>query len=154
MNMKVNLECGTNFLVGYKNIDSNPQHKLVEKGSFRDLTSLKVTDDSVEELNIGSALEKIHMSEIGQILGHWKQKLKVGGRLYIKSLDANLIGTALCYDQVSLDEANKNLFGNPATPNKGLYSLTTMEIFLQRAGFKTIEKGLTGFQFFIEVEKS
>ena len=148
--MKINLECGNDVIQGYKNLDENPINKLCEKGNFRNIA---VADASADEIRVGNALCKIHMSEIPGIVAHWKSKLKVGGRLYVTGFDADLLCTAASYSQIGLDEFNRIMFGEPNSPHKGVYSIATMELFVQKNGFKIIEQGLNGNQFFIECEK-
>lgn len=148
--MKINLECGNDVILGYKNLDMHPVHKLCEKGDFR---NIGVADGSVEEIRVGQALAKIHMTEIPSVLHHWKNKLQVGGRIYLTGFDADLVSTAGAFNQVGLDELNKTLYGEPNATNRGIYSLATMEVFLQKNGFKIIEKGLNGNLFYIEGEK-
>lgn len=152
--MKLNLECGQDALLGFKNIEQKPSTKLSERGNFKDLTALGIMDGTVEEIRSGNCLRKIYMDELPGVVGHWKNKLKPGGRLYITGLDADIISNGFANNQFGIDELNRNLFGSAGEePSKSLFSLVTMKMFITRVEMKIIECGYNDKMFFIECEK-
>jgi hypothetical protein len=152
--MKINLECGNNTILGYRNLELKPSSKFAEYGNFRNLSQNNILDNSVDEIRIGNCLRKMNMFEAPQIFEHWKSKLKTGGRIYIIGVDADILGNNIAHHHIGIDEINQILFGtNQDESMRGLFSLSTMKIFLNRIGFRIIECGYNGTMFHIEAEK-
>lgn len=150
--MKLNLQCGTDIIEGYKNLDTEPKHKMAEKGDFK---VLDVPDDSVEEIRATRVLRLIPLNELGSVLQNWSTKMKKGGRLYLEGVDSSSIGNVMFYDQVTMEEINIALYGTPTeSPGRAIYSLVTLEGFLKQFGYITKTKGLLNCNFFLEMEKA
>lgn len=154
MAVKLNLGCGTDVIMGYRNIDIKPQHQLVEKGDCRNLDNLSVASDSVDEIRAILLLEHISYYEISNVLQHWWSKLKKGGRIYIYDTDSALFGNMMAKFQINTQELNSVLFGNQNEAIKlGIYNLPYIENIFQQFKARTISKGINGTNFFIEIEK-
>lgn len=151
--MKLNLQCGPDIIVGYRNIDINPTAAGVEKGDFRNLTN--VINESVDEIRAINVVQLIHMAELTKVLNHWFSKLKKGGEIYIQAIDMNLVGNSTSYGQISIEDANKLIFGIPGNLlHLGIYDLNVIETNLNNGGIATVEKGYNGQSFWIRGTKN
>jgi predicted SAM-dependent methyltransferase len=148
--MKLNLGCGDNVIQGYLNIDMLPKSANVTRGDIRNLTGIGIQDNSVEEIQAANVLEYLTFSSVGNVLAHWVQKLSKGGSLYIESIDLNVIGTMMAYDQIGIEVINQILYSNNM---QGLYNLTAIESHLNSIGCKTEIKGFRDYKFYLRVTK-
>jgi len=150
-NLKLNLECGLDAILGYRNIDSNPLDKnLVEKGDFRNLDALGIQNNSVSEIRVMDALRKIHISQIREILIHWINKLQNDGEIYIQGYDYAVLGNLMAYGNIDPEEINRTLYGNAGEKSPiGIYSLPVIEKYIREMGLTVKSKGLKGINFYI-----
>ncbi len=153
--MKLNLECGTDVILGYRNIDSQPQKQLanvVEQGDFTKLGVLGIPDSSVEEIRALHVLQLLPLSEIINTINHWRSKMKSGGELYLQNTDSEILGNMMAYNSIGIDEANITIFGTNKL-HRSLLSLAVLESVCEKCGFIVKEKGILGHQFFMRVVK-
>ncbi len=160
---KLNLGIGiSDPIQGYINIDPLPvkiedpnKAQWIKQGDFRNLEQCGIKKDSVDEIRASHVLRNVHIVLLQSVISSWVNALRSGGELYIESLDAEMIGNIIAYQQMSLDSINLMIYGdNPKAMLSGLYSLTTIESFLNQFGFETIEKGyIDRLNFFIKARK-
>jgi hypothetical protein len=151
--MKLNLGCGDNIIQGYTNIDLMPKNSNVTRGNFTNLSMIQ--DGSVEEILALNVIEYLPFTQVGSVLQHWVQKLQSGGTLYVESIDLNVLGTMMAYDQIGIDVINKILYlnaGQGMTP-QGLYNMTAIESHLNSIKCKTDVKGFKDYKFYLRVIK-
>lgn len=161
--MKLNLGIGIKDpMEGYINLDILPaklddvnKSQWIKQGDFRNPVNAGIVKNSVNEIRASHILRNIHVTQLGAVINNWKEVLTQGGELYIETLDAELVGNLLAYQQFPLESINLMIYGdNPKAPLCGMYSLTTIEPLLNTIGFETLEKGyIDRLNMFIRVRK-
>ena len=151
--MKLNLGCGDDVRLGYVNIDMVPKTQDVRRGDFKKLSVSGINENSCEEILAIDVIEFVKITDIGACLEGWAKVLSSNGTLYIESLDYSYFGNLLAYEQVPIEHINQILFGS-AMPLQGIYSLATVESFLNQLGLNTVQKGFKDFKFYLQVRKS
>jgi hypothetical protein len=150
--MRLNLNCGDDIIFGYVNIDAHVNHPQVQRGDFRDLRTLNIEDGSITEIVAKNTIRNVDINSLAGVLHQWCDLLEPGGELYIVDNDITLLGNHAGLDEVEIEEINGLLFSGRETP-RGVYNLATIENALRKLGLTLLEKGYTGYQFFIRAKK-
>ena len=146
--MKLNLGCGQDVRTNYVNIDIQGGPGVI-KGDFKVLDSVQeIKGQKFDEIVAIDVLRHIAPAELGTIIPQWASLLEPGGTIYFESLDYNLLGVILQYDQTQTEQICQLIY-----PSVGIYNLIEFEAFLKRLGLETQMKGYTNPSFFITVKK-
>lgn len=158
--MKLNLGCMTDEIrtEGYLNIDDKPldgyNADTYRQGNFESLDWL-CEDETVEEISIKHSICRLPANIIEQALKNWTAKLEQNGILKIMILDAHLAAQMFAQDQLSLQEYQKMLFGDPAKDIKmqSVLDLLTLSSLIENAGLTIVTKRYDGLSSYIEATK-
>lgn len=158
--MRLNLGClmETVRKQGYINVDDAPSTKenedIYKQGSFESLDWL-CEDGTVEEIIIKDSICRISLSDLGDVLRNWAQKLKSGGVLKIMTADAHLVAQMFFQDQISLTEYQQIILGTQHSNIKmlSLLDVPTLTGLLEQAGLSITTKRYDGLCLYIEAVK-
>lgn len=150
--MKINLGCGNDIRIGYVNIDKKKTHPTVIVDDFMVLGGMPA--NSAEEVIATNILGQIPLDKLLQTIKLWASKLKPGGRLYIESLDSNILGNLLSFDNINMNDANKMLYGEGEDKNVALYNLTILNDAIINEKFSIKQKGYNGTNFYVDAIKN
>jgi hypothetical protein len=151
--MKLNFQCGQDFITGWKNYDMNPVNAEIQQFDFRNFQQLGIKDNTVEEIRLNTSLELVHFSQIGNLFTQFYNALQVGGSLYLQGIHAEQLANTLAYGNISIEEFNQVVYGHPKLPHRSLYTLNLTENIMGQIGFKIKQKGIIGQAFYIRITK-
>lgn len=137
--MKVNLECGSNILNGYVNINS----EMVDNthvgdanfiiGVYNNLDPV-LEDNSAEEIIFNPVLNCLPPSDIAQCVTHWRNKLIDGGMLVVSFTDILRVSTGIVRGDIDYQNAHNILYGQNGEI-KSLTDLNNIKSLLRQLGF-------------------
>lgn len=151
MGLKVNLGCGNDIILGYDNIDANPQSNIVKKMDF---SRLEYADGSIEEIRAANIIQHIPIQYFEQIMKHWYDKLSDGGILNILSIDLNILCESFVQSQVSIDQFNYYLYSSQCPiPYLSSYTIDYVVKSCDAVGFTIDSISRQGYSFNIKAIK-
>lgn len=139
--MRINL--GVDTRQGYVNI-SKTAGPNVTIGDFKNLNSI-VQDDGAEEILATDVIQYVEIAQLQNVVTHWISKLAYGGEIYIQAPDSSLLGTIMQYEQTTVDQINKLIYGNSEKDRfVGLYNVTGFDSLLRSLGLEIVSKTYVG----------
>ncbi len=150
--MRINL--GTDTRQGYINVGKTPGPNIT-LGDFKNLTGI-TQDGTAEELVAIDVVQYIDHANLLGVLSNWVSKLSKGGEIYIQAPDSSLLGTIMQYEQTTVEQINKLIFGDSEKNRAvGIYNLTGFDTLLRNLGMEIISKTYVGQTHFgIRARKS
>lgn len=136
---KLNLGCGSDYLVGYVNIDLYSDHA----DQRFDVSSLPYIDNSVDLIRAYHIIEHFDYMKAHDVLKEWNRVLKPGGTIHIETPDF----LESCKEFIKADQDGRwNLYGhffstgwvNEGLVHKFLYTEYELAKTMTYAGFKNI----------------
>lgn len=150
--MKINIGIERGLIDGYKNIDFPVQDGQIDGVEYGDITNLEnfnIADNSVNTIRSIYTLNKIPFDYTGQILHNWTQKLEQGGELIIQLYYGKIIGHAIAFNTINVQETNNIIYNNC----RSLHDLSEFTTLLRNLGYEILEKQVIDFSFFIKAVK-
>lgn len=147
--MKINLQANNGAILGYVNLDTNPNQAEIQRGSFKDF---QCPDGAVEEIRAVGVLQLIHLTEIEAVIKHWYSKLQKDGVLYVQAFAPEMVCNAFAAYSLPIEHLNAIVFGQNGE-NCGLYDLVTVVELLKRSGFIIHSSGYTNNLLFVRAIK-
>lgn len=164
--MKLNLGCGKDIRLGYHNfdIDKSIKDDNVYPQDVSNLNNVMILDEKhigryindgeVEEINALHIIEYFTPQELQEVMKNWASKLKIGGKIYLKSWDYKLIANHVVYNRIEINSLNNMIFGSdPNIPSRGFFDMLNIIQLLETIGFTINEKLYRDYEFFITAEK-
>lgn len=152
--MKLNLECGDNLIIGYENYDSNATAEMISRGVKRvHFSKLPLPNKSSDYIQAVDVISCVGLTQIDEILQHWKSKLADGGKIYIEDNDAEIIGHAMAYHSFDLYQYNSIVYGQQDKPRITMFNLVDFIDIAIRNGFEVSDRGYTGHKFYVTLIK-
>lgn len=137
--IKLNLGCGEKRILGYINIDLDPQYK---PDISCDAGNLSFEKDTVDSILASDILEHFKRNQTKKVLENWYKVLKPGGQLIIKTPNLESIIDAYKTGQIPAEEMERKIYGNQETILNCHYSGFTPEYLknlLTSIGFKVFK---------------
>jgi hypothetical protein len=111
---------------------------------------IKLKSQSLDEIFIADLLDNIPISQKDELIKDIKDKLKIGGILYIQSLDRYASSAAILNKQVDNNFINTLLFSNG---RKTISSMSEIIELLKKHKFAVDQsKFINGIQYFIKAQ--
>ena len=142
--LKLNLGCGGKILPNYINIDTKVlDGSLVDLDGIvvaMDVTDLKFSNESVDEILAESVLEHISPFDTQETLWEWWRVLKSGGVLNILVPDFNMIAEAWLAGNLSRKWLLRYLYcpvlhSNRQMPHLNMFDAMTLKKLLEEEDF-------------------
>lgn len=150
---KLNLGCGNDFILEYRNIDINPTSPHVERADITNLNLINIVDNSINEIRAVDCLQIIPLGLIPATIQNWVQKLEAHGELIIQAHDAQVLSNSIAYEQINLQEANQLIFGPNERRHSSFVSIGMIESLLLQNGCEILDKSIAGMIFHIRARK-
>jgi predicted SAM-dependent methyltransferase len=117
-----------------------------------------VCDGEAEEIVALDVLDYLVLYEVTKVIGHWVQKLKIGGTLIIGGTDMTLVCKSFAEGDIDLETANKMLHGIQTQPHLvkrvNLTLLGVCNFLMQDCqGLQIMKKRYNGHNYIIEVRR-
>lgn len=149
--MRINFGINVPPIENYLNLDLVQDREGVQKS---DIGLSQIPNGSCEVINTVNAINYISSNDIQKLLSLWKDRLMVGGVLFIASPDLPMISTRLSYDQITVEEFNREVFGlNTGARFNGIFGLDFITRVFESLNMKIVGKGYSGNNFYIEAQK-
>lgn len=151
--IKLNIGCGDDFILNYRNIDMNPKSPHVERGDITNLDTLSVAANSVDEIRAVDCLQMIPLQMLQNTLRNWVHKLRKNGTIIIQSHDIQVVANKVAFEQITIQQANEIAYGTQERPNRSLITIGLIENILKELGMITVNKSLNESIFNIRAVK-
>lgn len=113
-----------------------------------------VPNGTADEILSINSIQYISNQNLPSTIENWISKMKSGAILYIESIDYNLLGNMMAYENISSAQISSILYDFTGTnPPRGIYNLVGIEGFLKSRGMETVSKGYKSPYFWIQVKK-
>lgn len=153
--MKLHIDINTNPLNGYTTIDPIGGDTTKICLDYRNLDSVVQTNECTE-IYAPSILNYIHNAELDSIIKHYVSKLRHGGKLIIGGSDIRDIAKKIIKEEISLEDANKLLYGIAPfvwITKRGAYTMYDISSMLKTMGLKIITQKCDETKFIIEAQR-
>jgi len=151
--VRLNLGCGDKILEGYINVDFAESRKGKKPDIISDLRALQFDPDYADEILSVHVIEHFYPWEAEELLRHWKNILKSGGRLVLECPNILTAAAMLLKDPDRAARAEGKdgqlamwpLYGDPAWRDPLMchrwgYTPTTLIDLLKRCGFSHVRQ--------------
>jgi SAM-dependent methyltransferase len=151
--VRLNLGCGDKILEGYINVDFAESRKGNKPDIIADLRALQFKPDYADEILSVHVIEHFYPWEAEELLSHWKDILKPGGKLVLECPNILTAAAMLLKDPDRAARADGKdgqlamwpLYGDPAWKDPLMchrwgYTPTTLIDLLKRCGFSNVRR--------------
>ena len=142
---------------GYLNIDPFSPGDDPDRvnGDVLDL-SHTLDDGEASELLAHDILDFCPNGNADVVLNSWLKKLAHGGQLSLSVTDLREVARAVLADRLSLEEANRLLFGEQREPwqfKKCVFTLSQLTETCQNKGYRILNQRLRDYKAYLTVER-
>lgn len=146
--MRVHLGAGEINLQGWVNVDARPFAHI--HATTTSLALPEFVDGTVRAIYICHVLEHLSFAEVTELLGVFRRKLAIGGRLIVAVPDFDALVTAYLESGRNLDTIKHPLMGGQGYEynfHRSVYTRGALEQLLSESGFGQIQPWITEEEF-------